>query len=107
MRMLIINGNNIALSRGDDVAISFTLTRADGEPRYIGKGETVYFVSTCGINVQATAPENSNTALVNIPATATENVEEGNYMWELVFKTASTTYHATLPQPFRLMGVCG
>ena len=104
--MLIIDGNNIALSRGDDAAISFTLTLADGSPRYIGKGETVYFVSTCGINVQATAPENSNVAVVTIPAAATANVEEGNYMWELVFKTAATTYHATLPQPFRLMGVC-
>lgn len=105
--MLIIDGNNIALSRGDDVAISFTLTRADGSPRLIGKGETVYFVSTCGINMQTEAPENSNVAVVTIPATATVNVEEGNYCWELVFKTASTTYHATLPQPFRLMGVCG
>lgn len=105
--MLIIEGSNIALSRGDDAAISFTLTLGDGSPRYIAKGETVYFVSTCGINVQAEAPENSNTALVNIPSAATANVEEGNYMWELVFKTASTNYHATLPQPFRLMGVCG
>ena len=105
--MLIINGNNIALSRGDDVAIRFTLTMANGEPSLIMKGETVFFVSTCGINVQAEAPENSNVALVTIPAAATANVEEGNYVWELVFKTASTTYHATLPQPFRLMGVCG
>lgn len=105
--MLIIDGNNIALSRGDDAAISFTLTLASGSPRKIGKGETVYFVSTCGINVQAEAPENSNVALANIPSAATANVEEGNYFWELVFKTASTTYHATLPQPFRLMGVCG
>ncbi len=105
--MLIINGNNISLSKGDDAAISFTLTLADGSPRLIGKGETVYFVSTCGINVQAEAPERSNVAVVNIPATATANVEEGNYLWELVFKTANTTYHATLPQLFRLMGVCG
>lgn len=105
--MLIINGNNIALSRGDDAAISFTLTLDDASPRLISKGETVYFVSTCGINVQAEAPEYSNVAVVNIPASATANVEEGNYFWELVFKTASTTYHATLPQPFRLMGVCG
>lgn len=104
--MLIIDGNNIALSRGDDVAIRFTLTMANGEPCIINKGETVYFVSTCGINVQAEAPENSDVALVTIPATATANVEEGNYFWELVFKTANTTYHATLPQPFRLMGVC-
>ena len=104
--MLIIHGNSIALSRGDDAAIDFTLTLVDGSPRRIGKGETVYFVSTCGINVQAVAPENSNVALVNIPSAATANVEEGDYMWELVFKTASTTYHATLPQPFRLMGVC-
>lgn len=105
--MLIINGNNIALSRGDDAAIRFTLTMSDGSPRLIMKGETVFFVSTCGINVQAEAPENTDVALVTIPAAATANVEEGNYCWELVFKTANTTYHATLPQPFRLMGVCG
>ena len=105
--MLIINGSNIAMSRGDDVAIRFTLTEANGEPRLIMKGETVFFVSSCGINVQAEAPENSDVALVTIPAAVTANVEEGNYFWELVFKTASTTYHATLPQPFRLMGVCG
>ena len=105
--MLIIDGNNIALSKGDDAAISFTLTLDDGSPRYLAKGETVYFVSTCGINVQAEASESSNVAIVNIPANATANVEEGNYFWELVFKTANTTYHATLPQPFRLMGVCG
>ena len=104
--MLIINGNNIALSRGDDVAIRFKLTMSDGSPRRVLKGETVFLVSSCGINVQAEAPENSDVALVTIPAAATANVEEGNYFWELVFKTASTTYHATLPQPFRLMGVC-
>ena len=104
--MLIINGNNIALSKGDDVAIRFTLTQADGSQRLILKGETVFFVSSCGINVQADAPENTDVALVTIPAAATANVEEGNYFWELVFKTASTTYHATLPQPIRLMGVC-
>ena len=104
--MLIIDGNNISLSKSDDAAISFTLMATDKDPRKIGKGETVYFVSTCGINVQAEAPENSNVAIVNIPANATANVEEGDYFWELVFKTASTTYHATLPQPFRLMGVC-
>ena len=104
--MLIINGNNIALSRGDDVAIRFTLRQTDGSQRLIMKGETVFFVSSCGINVQADAPENTDVALVTIPAAATANVEEGNYFWELVFKTASTTYHATLPQPFRLMGVC-
>ncbi len=105
--MLIIDGNNIALSRGDDASISFTLMSSDKTPRLIGKGETVYFVSTCGINVQATAPESSDTAVVVIPAATTANVEAGDYMWELVFKTASTTYHATLPQPFRLMEVCG
>lgn len=104
--MLIIHGNSIALSRGDDAAISFTLTQADGSSRLIMTGETIYFVSTCGINIQAEAPEGKNVAIVNIPSATTANVEVGDYFWELVFKTASTTYHATLPQPFRLMGVC-
>ena len=102
--MLIINGNNIALSRGDDCALRLALSR-DGNAYTLQEGDKVEFATSFGLTKTA-GYAGDVFADVIFSSTDTVNVEAGNYTYTITLHYADGTQTAlTVPQPIVIMEV--